>query len=154
MFQFVMCISRKLFPLTAQQSFTLLTILYAFSYLTLAMQRDVLTQDSLTSSQIFNSCLKVVSGGWKYYFHQRKERNWNKPMLINPPPEMIWKGIIFNQISGLTFILANCISLSPPASVCLYHLPKDEHFTVFEVPSHHCQGSLPNLCPLSSQKHE
>lgn len=75
MFQFVMCISSKLFPLTAQQSFTLLTILYASFYTALAMQREVLIENSLTSCQIFNSCLKAVSGGWEHYFHRLKEQN-------------------------------------------------------------------------------
>lgn len=154
MFQCVICISSKLLLLTAQQCFTLLTIFFAFFYLTLAMRMEVPIQDSLASCQIFNSCLKVVSAGWQHYFHRLREQNWNKTMLINLLREMIQKGIIFNQISVLTFSLANCISLSPSASGFVYHLHKDVCFTVFKVPSHCCSRSLPNHCPLSSEKHE
>jgi len=98
----------------------------------------------------------LKSGKWRLeaLFPQAERMQLNKPMLINHPPEMIQKGIIFNQISGLAFSLANCISLYPPASVSLYHLPKDVHFTVFKVPPHRGWRSLPSLCPLSSQKHE
>lgn len=71
-----------------------------------------------TSCQIFNSCWKVASGSWKHHFHRLKEWNWNEPMLINPPPEMTWKGILFNQTSGLTFSLANFVCISPPSSRC------------------------------------
>lgn len=30
---------------------------------------------SLTSCQVFNSCLRVASGGWKHYFHRLKKKN-------------------------------------------------------------------------------
>lgn len=85
MFQFVACISSKLFPLTAQQSFTLPTTLHAFFYLSLSKQRVVLIQDSLTSCQIFNSCFEVVSGGWKHYFRRLTEWQGNKPSTRNDP---------------------------------------------------------------------
>lgn len=103
-------INRKFFPLTALQSFTVPTVLSAFLCCTLAVQRGVLLCGSLTSCQVFNLCLEVASGGWKCYSHQL---NWNSTTTVSPSARRSRKGIIFNQISVLTFHMASCRSLCP-----------------------------------------
>lgn len=44
----------------------------------------------------------LKSGKWRlealFPLIRLKEQNWNKSMLINPPPKRIWEGIIFNRI--------------------------------------------------------
>lgn len=124
---FLVHISRKFFPLTALQSFAVPTVLSAFLCCALAAHRGVLLWGSLISCQVFNLCLKVASGGWKCYSHQL---NWNSTTTISPSTRRSRKGIIFNQISGLTFHMASCRSLCPCVTcprMCASQCWKDPH---------------------------